>query len=139
MPEEFVLRVVRYLFFYHQMQHHVRQDEHQSCHSNAINVPEECVVFVVELVLGWDVVVERGGDPTLPWFRIYCDVLILNFAEAKECNFEDRGEQKGGNINVDPNFLEVVHDMGPPSLQADEKQGKPDVNDSPRYNTKESP
>jgi hypothetical protein len=56
-----------------------------------------------------------------------CDVLVLHLPETGEGLAQEGGGGEGGEEKVEPQFLEVVHEVGEDGLEAEEEEGEAEV------------
>ena len=71
--------------------------------------------------------------------RDYCYILVLDLTETGEDLPKEGGGSEGGEVDVQPYFLEIVHKMGGDGLQSHQKHDESTVNDNPGHDLEEGP
>ena len=65
--------------------------------------------------------------------------MVLDLTEAGEDLPKESGGREGGEVDVQPYFLEIVHEVGGDGLQSQQKHDYTPVNDNPGHDLEEGP
>ena len=120
---------------------HKEEVGHESTkhYSDVVNISEEVDIGVVLVEVGIGAVVELEGEGSLPLRGNYCYILVLDLAETGEDLPEEGWGSEGGEVYVQPYFLEIVHEVGGDGLQSYQKHDESPVNNNSGHDLEEGP
>ena len=127
-PEEVAAHLGSYALFCEEVHYQQEDHEHQEGHANVVDVSEEVDVSCVGVEVNGRAVVEFQRKTLLPVRRVHRDILVLHFAEAAQGVAQESRRRQAGQEDVQPDFLQVVHEMGADCLQAQQEKPETHVN-----------